>query len=554
MAARGLGMDEGSATLKAVEVEKQGPTYVPVRAASVESGEDGAGAGAISPALSEAGIKSKTMIAGLTGKDLVIRYHQVPPVADWQLRKIMDFEIDELKRQSGDEMAADFNLLPVSSDLSSDDIVLLALTREDRVNERTQEWKSAGLKVRHFTPNALALYHAFRMYGPAVEGDMLIANIGATVSDLAILRDGDLLYARSVNSAGDVLTDALVEQFGVSRGKAEKLKQEFGDLRPREARKGLTSQQEKVSYALEGAAGRLYSMVQSTVQFAKSQIQLNQLDLTRVFITGGTANIPGLADYFARNLECPVDEFDPMADADVDMVGPAGPKEYVVALGLALMAADPDAYSVEVLAAPMRRAREFQEKHIFTVLGVLLVAVFLGLLYVRSKDEHARATSDKRAVTREQNKRRTNKTRLDQLVEERAQLAEMVDVLEKKRAAGEGFARSLELLAENMPTDLWVRGIELEFEEGKRRARTREARKPVISIDGSGKSRGERSVDDSYADFINAMRSEPQLSRPGQFTDQPPTQRDTFDFRLRLDFLQGAEIASEEDDGEEDEG
>ena len=38
---------------------------------------------------------------------------------------------------------------------------------------------------------------------------------------------------------GESLTDALVEKFNVSRAKAEKLKRELGDLRPREARSNL---------------------------------------------------------------------------------------------------------------------------------------------------------------------------------------------------------------------------------------------------------------------------------------------------------------------------
>ena len=552
MAAKGIGIDEGTATVKVVEVEKRGPTFIPVRAASIPTGAEGTWeSSALSAALNSAGIKGKNPVAGLTGKDVVIRYHQVPSVPDWQLRNIMTFEIDELQKQSGDEMAADFNLLPVSSDLSSDDLVLLALTREARVNERTAQLKQVGLKVRHFSPNAIALYHAFRIYGPAADGDVIVASIGHSCSDLCILRDGDLLYARSVNTAGDVLTSALVEEFNVSEGKAEKLKREFGDLRPREQRQGLTPQQEKVSYALEGAAGRLFSMVQSTAQFAKSQIQLNRLEPAKVFVTGGTANIPGLADYLGRSLDCPVEVFDPLPDFDVEPEGPASSKDYVVALGLAVMAADPEAYSVEVLAAPMRKAREFQEKHLYTVLAAVLALLMVGFDYMQSSQAFAQATQDSRAITSEQRKRQNNVNRKDQLLEERQELIEKVGILERKKAAGEGLARSLAMLVQNMPEDLWVREVELDYVDEGRARRAGRARPPVVVVEGSGKSRGSRSVDDAYAEFIQAMRAEPALSRSGQFVDQPPTQRDKFDFRLTLKFLQGA--APAEAVGEEEE-
>jgi len=288
MAARGLGIDEGSATVKAVEVEKQGAGFVPVKAVALAADEAGGYAPeSLAAALKQGGVKSSAAVLGLTGKDLVIKYQQVPPVPDFQLRKIVEFELDEIRRQSGDELAADFNVMQVAADLTSDDIVLLALTREARLAERGGALASAKLKVRHYAPNAIALYHAFRIYGPATAGDALVVSFGKTASDFAVMRDGDLLYARSVNTGGDVLTDALAEQFNVSKAKAESLKRELGDLRPRDRRSGLSAQQEKVSYALEGAAGRLFSLVQSTLQLAKGQMQLNQLNVAKVWITGG---------------------------------------------------------------------------------------------------------------------------------------------------------------------------------------------------------------------------------------------------------------------------
>lgn len=553
MATRGLGIDEGTCTVKAVEVEKRAGTFVPVGAASVEAEASGSfDAAALAAACAAAGIKSKNPIASLTGKDLVIRYHQVPSVPDWQLRKIMEFEIGEIQNQSGDTMAADFNLLPVASDLSSDDLVLLALTREERVNQRTAHLKEARLGVRHFSPNAVALFHAFRVFGPAVDGDVVVASIGASSSDLCILRDGDLLYARSVNTGGDVLNDALVEQFNVSAGKAEKLKRDFGDLRPRESRKGLTPQQEKVSYALEGAAGRLFSLIQSTIQFAKTQIQLNRLEPSKIFLTGGTASIPGLADYIGRNTECPVELFDPLADADLEVQGPAGSLELTVALGLAVMAADPEAYSVEVLAAPMRRRREFQERHLFTVLAVAIVLIYLGFYFVRTSADFEEATQDHKLAIAEQSKRSANETKLERLLEERAELGVRVEMLEKKKAAGEGLARGLESLVRSLPEDLWIRKIELDFEELSRSSRGQKGpRVPVVLVEGAGKSRANRSVDESYREFVEAMRGQPDLQGKGQFTDQPPTQRDSFDFHLQLKYLLGAAPADEDTQDEE---
>ncbi|MEY4773166.1 MAG: hypothetical protein RIT40_201, partial [Planctomycetota bacterium] len=49
---------------------------------------------------------------GVTGREVNVRYTQVPRVPDWQLRNLMRFEVEEIGEQSGSGLASDFNLLP----------------------------------------------------------------------------------------------------------------------------------------------------------------------------------------------------------------------------------------------------------------------------------------------------------------------------------------------------------------------------------------------------------------------------------------------------------
>jgi type IV pilus assembly protein PilM len=539
MAARGLGIDEGSATQKAVEVEAKDGAFVPTHAVAVPASEGGAGVtAALAAALAAEGVKSKSAVLGLTGKDLVVRYQQVPPVADFQLKKIVAFELDEIRKQSGDELAADFNVMPVRADLTTDDIVLLALTREQRIAERSAALAASKLAARHFTPNAVALYHAFRVFGPATSGVVMVASIGRATSDFAVIRDGDLLYARSVNTGGDVLTDAIAEQFNVSKGKAESLKVELGDLRPRDKRQGLSPQSEKVSYALEGAAGRVFSLLQSTLQLAKAQMQLNALDVTKVWITGGSAATKGLDDYLAASLGVPVVKFDPLADASVACSG-APTISMTVAAGLAVMAADPQAWSLEVIGAAARKRREFARRHVFTLAALLLVAVYLAVAFVRWSDRHELASQQLTRLRKESDRRKANAKRLEDLVAERADLAARLDVLEKRKASGDSLLRALDLVATQLPEDLWVSSLELDFRDPVGVAKDKGVKRPVIVIDGAGKSRGSRNVDQAYVEFVAALQALPPTSevKPEQVIESQSTAREKFDYRLELGWV-----------------
>lgn len=538
MGARGFGIDEGSATVKAVEVELKDGALVPVAAVALPAGESGLDPAALQAALKGSAIKSRQAVLGLTGKDLVIKYQQVPPVADFQLKKIVAFELEEIRKQSGDELAADFNVMPSRADLTSDDIVMMALSREQRIEERSAALQQAGIATRHFTPNAVALFHAFRAFGPATSGDVLLVAIGKQSTDMALLRDGDLLYARSVGTGGDVLTDAIASEFNVSKTKAESLKRELGDLRPRDKRSGLSQQAEKVSYALENAAGRLFSMVQSTVQLAKGQMQLNQLDLAKVWITGGSAAMKGLDEYLAGSLGVPVQRFDPLGDAGVTVDG-AGTLDLAIAAGLAVMAADGEAWSVELLTAAERKKREWKKKHVFTLAAVAAVVLYLGYYAWQCQTRFVEAEKASVRVGGESRKRKTNNDALEKLRVERAELAAKVDVLEKRKAAGDGLVRALGLLSTQLPEDLWVTSLELELLESKGAAREKTAKKPLIVVDGAGKSRGTRAVDESYTAFVETVRALDAKEdwRPADLVETQTVRGGQVEYRLNLSWL-----------------
>ncbi|MSR47475.1 MAG: hypothetical protein EXS13_10520 [Planctomycetes bacterium] len=538
MGARGCGIDEGSATVKVVEVELKDGALVPVGALALPAVETGLDSAALQSAMKQSGMKSRQAVLGLTGKDLVIKYQQVPPVADFQLKKIVAFELDEIRKQSGDKLAADFNVMPSRADLTSDDIVLMALSREQRIEDRSAALARAGVTTRHFTPNAIALYHAFRAFGPATSGDVLVVSIGKQSSDFAVIRDGDLLYARSVGTGGDVLTDAIAAEFGVSKAKAESLKRELGDLRPRDKRAGLSQQAEKVSYALEGAAGRLFSMVQSTLQLAKGQMQLNQLEISKAWITGGSAVMKGLDEYLSGNLGVPVQRFDPLAEAGVAVEG-AGTLDLAVAAGLAVMAADGESWSVELLTAAEKTRRDWTKKHVFTVAALVAVLAYLGVYAWQCQSRHDLAFRQASRVTLEWKKRQANSTSVERLRGERGDLAAKVDLLEKRKAAGDGLVRALGMLSTQLPEDLWVTELELEMLESKAAAKDKVAKKPMIVVDGAGKSRGTRSIDDSYLAFVDTVRAlDAKIDwKPADIIETQTVKGGQVEYRLNLTWL-----------------
>src|SRR5687768_11470184 len=119
MANKATAVDLGSHSAK-ILVAQAGKHGVKVlRFAGLPRGE---GDAAVS--LAEAGVPLAGATCGLAGRDMTLRYSQVPPTPDWQLRNLMDLEIQDLSQQSGGALSADYNLLPSQDPEAGVDTVL----------------------------------------------------------------------------------------------------------------------------------------------------------------------------------------------------------------------------------------------------------------------------------------------------------------------------------------------------------------------------------------------------------------------------------------------
>ena len=553
MARSGIGIDIGTDSIRLVSgVDKKGVFCVrqfvtmPVGGGGENSRQLAAG---LRQALAAAGVKGD-VCCGLSGRDVVIRYSQVPPVPDWQLRQLMEFEIQEMTGQSGDLLAADFNLLPISSDLSDDDTVLLALAKQGILDSHLSLLRGAGMKARAFTPNSVALYNAYRKTGPGT-GTVLLANVGARNTDLAIARDGDLLFARNVSGGGELFDDALIASFNVSPDKARRLKEEMADVSPFDSATRRSAQEEKVARALSGATGQLFSMMQSSVMFARSQTGINDLKLDQVLLSGGGSRLTGLDRYLASNLNVPVELFDPFEALDLsaveDELDESDRSGAAVALGLALSATYDDLYSIEIVPHALKKARAFKERTLFSILAALLAVLFLVHDAVSSKADDDAAASDLVRVQREHSKRQKRATAYEEGVAERIVQARKLELLEERLTAGAGLDRALTMVQRYLPPDLYVTNVVLRRASDPDLTTGKEP-KPLIEVKGEGRE-GAQSLEQLFNRFAQELARDPLLVRTPRTQVSPASARKPFEWTVTMNFSIPQEKPAAEPEG-----
>jgi type IV pilus assembly protein PilM len=523
MSPRVVGLDVGGETTRVVEARLRKGAFEIRKAGSVPTAD-------LADGLRALGIKGATVLVGVTGRDMILRTTQVPPVPAWQLRELMGYEIAEIAEQSGDALSADFNVLTGARGYADDEMVLLALVRDSLIAERGGQLAGAGVRIGAFTPNAIALHNAV-VAADGGEGTVMVAALGGRNTDIALIEDGELLFARNLGGGGDLFTDALAETFRIDARKAEAAKRKLGVF-PAPGQK-LEGQQATVARVLQGPLRQVVGMLQSSLVLCRNQLKATDLSLDRVLLCGPGAAIPGMDQALTRALGVPVARFDPTdgyVTGNVEIEEGHGP-DYAVATGLALMGVLKGAYRVEILPEAARKRKLFLTRTLWLVVAAALITGHLVTACVSAKGNFERASTDLAKLRREVEARKADQRSYERSLQEVRELGARLALLEDYAAPGHGTLVALDLLDAWLPPELWLRtartqrAIEPELGHGAER-------RPFVTVEGSGKEQS-RGLTDAVTELTMRLRAEPAVQTvvPRFTTDS----RGAFAFTLNID-------------------
>jgi Tfp pilus assembly PilM family ATPase/outer membrane murein-binding lipoprotein Lpp len=459
----------------------------------------------------EASFSPKDARVGVTGRDVNVRYVRVPRLPDWQLKKLMRFEVEEVGGAAENAVAADFNVLPEIPEVEGEDIVLLAMARESLLEIQHEALGALGGTLDAFTPNSIALYNAWLRFGVVLDDTVLVANIGAHDVDVIVVRGTDLLFARNLTGGARMIEQSIADRLGIDLARAAKVRRQLVDLTP-----GATysdQNAERASRAASAPAGQIASLLQTAVSFAKSQIRLQTLRLDRVLVCGDGAHVRGIEQYLASVMGTKVEVFDPFTVVDtskLDAEDAALLEKHrsasVVALGLATAGSDPDAYGIDILPAAVHKKREFTRGTLFLILAAVLAVGFLGLRYTTFSTEAEQAAT--RATTLNGQVRRLERddAAAEALLVRNAELAELGRELRSVAGAGRQLDAVLTALDGLLPRGFSITRLTNQVTTEEELGITKAAPAPVLFIEGEAEE-GVEPNNVVYQRFVEELKA-----------------------------------------------
>ena len=341
-----LGLDISSTTVKLLELSRTGERYrvesygvasLPVDAVIEKNVNDVAGVSkAIAQVVAQSKTKLKMVSAAVAGSSVITKLIDMPEgLSDDALEAQLAVEADQYIPYPLEEVAIDFEVQGPSLDTENLDSVLVAACRRETIETRVEAIETAGLEAKIIDVEAYAMERAFTLIEHQLDlepdNTVAVVDIGATMTTLSVLHQGQTIYTREQLFGGKQLTDEIMRRYGLPLEEAGLAKKQGGlpdDYEPE---------------VLEPFKDAVVQQVARSLQFFFSSSQYNDVDY--IILAGGVASMHGLDTLVQDKLGTPATVANPFAEmsisSKVDAVALAGDAPaMMIACGLAMRSFD----------------------------------------------------------------------------------------------------------------------------------------------------------------------------------------------------------------------
>jgi type IV pilus assembly protein PilM len=242
----------------------------------------------------------------------------------WEAEQHIPFDLAEVQ--------IDWQILTQRPEQGQREVRLVAAKKEE-INDLTNLAVEAKLRPRVVDLDAFTVQNAFEAgYGaPPPDQTVVLLHVGASLTTLNILSEGTTSFTRDMANGGNQISEEIQRALGISAEEAEAYKC-GGDGR------GLVPREvpEIIAQVVEQLAGEIQRSLDFYLATSGSG------EVSRVLVSGGSANIRALLDAVERRCRVPVERLDPMRAAQPEGRGvdlallQARATQASVAIGLAL--------------------------------------------------------------------------------------------------------------------------------------------------------------------------------------------------------------------------
>lgn len=434
--------------------------YGSVDLAGLDWDAEGSADAVLVPALREAakaaGIKPGPLALSLSGQMVFPRFSKFPPVGADKLEELVHYEVEQNVPFPIDEIVCDHQFL--GSTPEGDTAAVIVAAKLDQVTKVTDAVSAAGFNPVVVDVGPMAVLNALKRSYPDATGCTVVLDIGAKTTSL-ILVENEKIYLRSIPVAGNAITKEIAQSFACSMEEAEALKRERGYV----SLGGVTEDEDeisdRVSKIVRNCLTRLHAEISRSINFYRSQQGGGAP--SRIFITGGSAVLPQIDDFFRETLRVEVDFLNPFGGIDFGAkIDQSSLENDVFTLaesaGLALRAIDAAAISLNLLPPALVEKARAVKRMPFLAVGAAAALGAIALVWMGENRLKDVAAAETEAVQARNNQLRQFETKLKAAQKQTAEELEKCDAFQRLMASRFTTLQGLDAVRRSLLPGMWI--------------------------------------------------------------------------------------------------
>ncbi|MEQ9617927.1 MAG: type IV pilus assembly protein PilM [Deltaproteobacteria bacterium] len=310
-----IGLDIGSNTVKLVELQSTksgyqlknvGQTVLPRQSIvnKVIQNHD-AVAEAISSLIDDLKIKTKNVAISISGHSVIIKKVSLPKMSESELRESIPWELEQYLPQSIEDVNYDYQVIPGETPEGNIDVLIVA-AKKDVTNSYVSIVKEVGLNPVVVDVDVFALENMYEINYMESEDLVALVNIGASVTNINILKGGVSIFTRDITTGGNQFTEWIMNELGLEYEEAEKMK-----FTPPEEESSS-----EVGSLRQDFIELISGEIKRTLEFFSSTLWTGKVN--NILIGGGSSMVPGLKETLADLNEAKVEFMNPFRSVTYD--------------------------------------------------------------------------------------------------------------------------------------------------------------------------------------------------------------------------------------------
>ncbi len=311
-----IGLDIGCSSIKLVELKQEKNGYklqnLAISSLPPEAIVDGALMDSVTiidtirDVINASKTKTKDVVTSVSGHSVIVKKISLPFMTEAELEESIQWEAERYIPFDINDVNIDFQIFGSTPDNPEVMDVVLVAAKKDIINDYVSVIMEAGLNPIIMDIDSFALENMLAInYEIEKEETVAIANVGASITNINIIKNNISAFTRDVFKGGNQITEELQRQLHVDHDEAEKIKV---------GTKVDFASQPVIQNVLKTSAESLAVEIENSLEFFQSTTTYEKI--SKLFLSGGGSKIKDLDVILQQQMGIPVEIVNPFKKID----------------------------------------------------------------------------------------------------------------------------------------------------------------------------------------------------------------------------------------------